>query len=319
MLDRILKSNSATTVTFWIVTIVLVLSSFWVISFVYGQTQDEDEVVVDEALSAIYVDYYNSADQFVSAESYLAMGEYTAQFPQPQNVQILTNMTTTEITGYMLNHFSAGMGVDCTYCHSLENFAADEWDDEVAMARKTTALEHLELTADLNRNWLTQLAGLTETKRPSGAQITCTTCHNGEPLPDPWPEDGPLDEDLRLPLDADTVFSVEEEGILNVNARKDISLDTVQYNQEVMYHMNTSLGVGCTHCHNSRYFPSYEGVPAKNYTINMLQMSQHLWNNYEETLGGKQPSCYLCHQGAPIPPGAARSVDVMPDALVANQ
>lgn len=300
---------------FVMVTGALVLTTFGVITFVYNQTVEADEeqaeIEVDEALSAIYVNYYNNADQYVSGDSYLAMGQYAGEFPEPQNVVVLEGLSTTGVIGYMLNHISAAMGVDCTYCHSLDNFAADVWDDEEAMANKTLSREYLRMVGDLNQNWLTQLPELVDNKQPYGAQISCATCHYGQPVPQAWPED----EDLRLALDPEVVYSIEEQGILNVNAREDISLDAVQYNQAVMYHMNTSLGVGCTHCHNSRYFPSYENVPAKNYSINMLQMTQYIWNNYADILGGQQPSCNLCHNGAPIPGGAVRSAEIMPEAI----
>lgn len=297
------------------VTLVIVGVSYWVIAFVWQQAR-VDEVEVDDALSAIYINYLNNADQYVSAESYLAMGEYARLYPEPQNVQVLVGLDTVEITGHMLNYFSAGMGVNCTYCHSLENFAADEWDDEVAMANKAMARTHLTMTQDLNTNWLTQLPELTDQKQPSGSQIICATCHNGQPQPQTWADDlMALPDDFRLALEPDVLYSVEEIGLLNVNARRDVSLDTVQYNQYVMYHMNDSLGVGCTHCHNSRYFPSYE-VPAKYYSINMLQMTQYIWNEYGDTFNGKEPSCKMCHQGAAIPPGAAISVEVMPAPLV---
>lgn len=315
MLNRFMNSGNGFLAVFLMVTGVLVLSSFWVITFVYSvASEDDEEMVVDEAMSAIYVNYYNSASDYVSAESYLAMGQYQTEYFEPQNVQVLVGLNTQGVIGYMLNHMSAGMGVDCTHCHTLENFAADEWDDEVAMANKVTARAHLGMVEDLNENWLSQLPDLTDNKQPSGAQISCATCHNGVAVPNPWPEDDDIGENLRLPLGEDVVYSVEEEGILNVNARDDISLDTVQYNQEVMYHMNTSLGVGCTHCHNSRYFPSYE-VAAKYYSLNMLQMTQHLWQNYSEVLNDSEPSCSLCHQGAAIPPGSVRSADVMPDSI----
>lgn len=316
MSDRIQNTRIGFLIGFLMVTTVLVLSSFWVITYVYRQTQDADDVKVDDALSAIYIDYYDSADNYVSAESYLAMGQYASQYDLPQNVVVLEGQTTQVVIGYMLNHFSTGLGVDCTYCHTLENFAADEWDDEVAMANKATAREHLTMVADLNINWLGILASYTPDKQPSGAQITCTTCHNGVARPVTWEDEGPAVSPLRLPLD--DVFSVDDTGILNVNARDDISLDTVQYNQRIMYHMNTSLGVGCTHCHNSRYFPSYE-VPAKYYSIHMLQMSQYIWNTYQDVLGEQEPSCNMCHQGAAIPPGAARSADVMPSVLVKSE
>jgi len=311
MIDKLMNSKGAFFGVFLIVTGALVLTSFWVVTFVYNQTQDEEEVRVDDALSLIYVDYYEQASDYVSEASYLAMGQYRGEFPEPQNVEVLVGLDTNEITGYMLNHFSAGLGVDCTYCHTLENFAADVWDDEVAMANKDMARQHATMSGDLNQTWLTQLPDLADNKQPYGAQIACATCHNGVPQPVSWADDPPYGEPLRLPLDADTVISVEEQGILNVNARRDISLDTVQYNQEVMYHMNTSLGVGCTYCHNSRYFPSYE-VAAKYYSLNMLQMTQYMWNTYADILGNQEPSCTLCHQGAPIPPGSVRSVEQMP-------
>lgn len=295
---------------FLMVTLVLVGSSYWVISYVWSRVQVADEIVIDEALSALYVDYYENPDDYISAESYIAMAEYQQQVNEPLNVQVLTGESTVNIVGYMVNYFSAGMGVDCSYCHSLQNFAADEWDDPVAMENKMLARQHLLMTQALNREWLGELDTLTDQKQPSGSQIICATCHNGEPQPQVWPDEIPsLPNDFRLPL------TEAERNILNVNARADISLDTVQENQYLMYHMNTSMNVGCTHCHNSRYFPSFE-VPAKYYAGNMLLMSEFIWNEYGETMGGQEPSCNMCHQGAIIPPGSARSVDVLPAALI---
>jgi len=310
---------------FWVyfvmVTLVLVGTSYFVILYIYSATQpdDEEEIVVEDALSLLYVDYYENPDDYIMPESYIAMAEYQQQFPQPQGVQVLQGEDTTAIIGYMINYFSAGMGVDCSYCHSLENFSALEWGDPEAEQNRSNAYQHLLMTQELNREWLGELDTLTDFKQPSGAQIICATCHNGQAQPQVWPEEIPsLPNDFRLPLGEEFEHSVTEEGYLNVNARSDISLDTVQQNQYVMYHMNTSLGVGCTHCHNSRYFPSWE-VPAKYYSLNMLQMTQHVNLEWGETLGGQQPSCNMCHQGEVIPPGSARSVDVLPAALVPEQ
>lgn len=315
---------------FWLifagVSLVLVGLSYWVITFVWAQVSEDEPPDVEDALSLIYIDYNVNPDDYISPESYLAMAAYQQQFPETQNVQVLSDLTTVEIIGYMINHMSAGLGVNCTYCHSLENFAADVWDDPVAMAAKDMARQHLRLTGDLNQNWLTQLASLTPDKQPSGAQITCAVCHNGQPLPNPWEQESiALPDSFRLPVGGpndspipagtELIYSVDELGYLNVNANYDVGLDAVQLNQYVMYHMNMSMNVGCTHCHNSRYFPSYTGVPAKYYAMNMLQMSQHIWTEWGDTFDGNQPSCYMCHQGAVIPPGAARSVDVMPDQI----
>jgi photosynthetic reaction center cytochrome c subunit len=197
----------------------------------------------------------------------------------------------------------------------LQNYAADEWDDEVAMQNKVTARAHAQMSGELNQQWLTQLATLTDNKQPYGAQISCATCHLGQAKPQSWAEDqGFLPDDFRL-TDVYNEEISEDIDILNVNARNDISLDTVQYQQQVMYHMNSAMNVGCTHCHNSRYFPSWE-VPAKYYSLNMVQMNQYIWQNWsEEWLGGQEPSCTLCHNGAVIPPGAVQSVDLMPAAI----
>lgn len=299
----------------------LVGTSLLVILFVGGVTLDDDEAseAVDET-SLYYVDFNNNPDQYVSARAYVTMGAYQQNVSETINVQVLEGVDASEISGYMLNYFVAGLGVGCTYCHNIENYAADEWDDPEAMANKAMARNHLRMTQDLNRQWLPQLATLIDTKQPSGSQIICATCHNGVAKPVIWQDSiDLLPDDFRIELGSDIVYSVEEEGYYNVNARTDISLDRVQENQNLMYHMNTSLNVGCTHCHNSRYFPSYE-VPAKYYSINMLQMSQYIqqvWGeNGENVLGGQQVSCNMCHNGAAIPGGSAISTDVLPAALV---
>lgn len=287
---------------------ILLTSTLWVLNFVRDQS-DMEEAEANPEMSQIYVDYVVEPDAYVSGDALLAMGQYIQAYPEPQNVEILSGMSTQAIAYYMLNHFSAGMQVNCTHCHSLENFAADVWDDEVAMQNKMTARAHLRMTADLNQNWLAQLSALTDEKQPSGSQMTCATCHLGQARPLAWPENQQaLPDDFRLPLD--------DLGILQVNARDDISLDTVQYDQYVMYHMNVSMGVGCTHCHNSRYFPSWD-QPAKYYAEHMLLMSQHIRNNYQDVMGGQEPSCNLCHYGNILPPGAARSADVLPAVLTA--
>lgn len=299
------SQRAAFLIVFLLVTGALLSASLWVLNFVANRAAPP--VVADPTLSPIYINYAVNSDDYISAESRAAMGAYLSANEQPQNVQVLTGMTTSEIGTYMVNHLSAGLQVDCSYCHNLANFADDNMADPEVAQRKATARQHMRMAADLNQNWLTQLAELTNQKHPSGAQITCATCHFGEAKPQTWPEDQiALPDNYRLPLD--------DLSILKVNAREDISLDTVQYNQHTMYYMNTSLGVGCTHCHNSRYFPSYE-VPAKYYAVHMLEMTQYIHQNYGEILGNQEPSCNMCHHGGILPPGAAKSAADVPAML----
>ncbi len=298
------------------VTFVLAGGAYAIILYVNGATRVVEQAEVESSeISPIYVDYYRDPSEYVAGESYIAMGNYAQDFPMPQNVQVLQGLTTHEVNGYMLNHIVGGMEVGCTYCHNINNFAADEWGDPVAEQNKWRARQHLLMVQDLNQNWLSMLPELTENKAPSGAQITCAVCHNGQAKFETYQANVSfVPEGFVLPLEPDVIYSVEEQGVLNVNGRNDISLDATQYNQVVMYHMNSAMNVGCTHCHNSRYFPSYE-VPAKYYSMQMLQMTQYIHNEWGETLGGNVPSCWMCHQEAVIPPGSAQSVAVMPDPI----
>lgn len=303
---------------FLVITGVLLLASWWVLTFVAGVAAPEERTTLEgQGLSPIYVNYETEVEEYVSAEAYIAMADYQTRYPMPRNAQVLEGLTTQEINGYMMNHFVAGLHVGCVYCHSLDNFAADEWGNADAEANKRNARRHLQMVQDLNTNWLTQLPDLTDQKQPSGAQITCATCHYGQAQWQVWPEEHPtLPDGFDLPLDEQYEFGLDTIGILNVTGRDaEISLDTVQYQQQIMYHMNESMNVGCTHCHNSRYFPSTE-VPAIHYASNMLQMTQYIYQEYGVSLGGQEPSCAMCHNAAIIPPGSVKDRRFLPDVLV---
>lgn len=296
-------------VVVWLgVTAVLLVSSLWLLRFVRSETVAAEEEPVTNPL---FINYSTGNQEYIAPESLAAMAVYISQNVQPQNAQVLTGVLTAEIAAYMVNHVSAGLQVDCTHCHNVQNFGADEWDDEEAMARRVKARAHLRMVSDINQDWLVGLPALTTEKVPYGAQVTCATCHLGEPLPVAWdPELNALPDDFRLPLD--------DLDQLLVTGNLDLSLDSVQVNQYTMYHMNTSLQVGCTHCHNSRYFPSWE-VPAKYYALHMLQMNQHIRNTYLEDMGGQEPSCQICHRGNILPPGATIAPASMPAVLRFDQ
>ncbi|MEM7800462.1 MAG: photosynthetic reaction center cytochrome c subunit family protein [Chloroflexota bacterium] len=295
----------------------MVFGLLYVINFVRRATVAVD--IANTRTSPIYVNYAPDGS-YISPESNLAIQEYIQEFPEPQNVEVLVGMNTSQIWGFMTAYVAGGLQQDCSYCHNLENFAQEDpgggYTEEQA-ARKANAKIHLKMVADLNKNWITQLGDI-EGKNPSGAQIVCATCHLGQAQPVSWEnEQHAVPDDYRLPLrDEDgNVGTVEDiDRQLVVTGRQDISLNQVQYNQYTMYHMNESLGVGCTHCHNSRYFPSWE-QPAKYYAYTMLQMNQHILANYQESMGGQEPSCALCHKGQVRPPGAAVSAEILPDAL----
>jgi photosynthetic reaction center cytochrome c subunit len=292
-----------------VVLVLIVFGTQFIASFV--NTTVQETAAAAELPPSVYINYYADGS-YVSGESNAAIAEYIRQFPEPQNAQVLTGMTTTEIWTFMTSYMAGGLQVDCTYCHNIANFAAegDELGDEVLAERRDVAREHLQMVADLNQNWLTQLATV-EDKQPSGAQIICATCHLGNPLPVSWPDSlHGLPDDFRLPLD-------DLDVLLLAGKQDQVSLDTVQNNQHTMLHIQSSLGVGCTHCHNSRYFPDWN-QPAKYYALTMLEMNQHILNTYAETMNDQEPSCYLCHYNQVRPPGAVESASSLPAVLVGD-
>jgi photosynthetic reaction center cytochrome c subunit len=314
--EKLYGTRAVFLAVFATVTVLLLAGSLWVVGFVRNRAvalEPEDPYRLPA-----FVNYSTNTADYVSAESNAAIAAYIQQYPEPQNAQVLVGLNTTAIWAYMTAQQSAALQVDCTYCHNIANFGADaaepgqpdEW-----VARKATARIHLQMVADLNQNWLTQLADIAD-KQPSGVNITCATCHYGVALPVPYPEEqAGVPDDFRLPLeDYAQPFDINALRQLNVTGRTDLSLDAVQYNQHTMYYQNQSLGVGCTHCHNSRYFPEYS-QPAKYYAITMLQMNAHILETYGDTFNGKEPSCALCHNNQIIPPGAVIDASQLPDVL----
>lgn len=252
--------------------------------------------------SATFVNY-DPAGDYLQADSLAAMNAYIAANPQPQAVEVLKGMTTAEISAYMVGQVSGGLKVDCTYCHNIANFA--QIDGYPNAAKKVTARAMMLMSADLNQNYTAKLPASV-----GGYQITCATCHNGQAAgwaAYPVKIMNTLPNDWTLPLDLDYP------GGLIVTGRKDISNAELERNQFTMYHFNVSMGQGCTFCHNARYFPSYE-IAQKNHASIMLQMTKHIQETYvapggriaDGIMAGKKPSCWQCHQGANIPPGAAK-------------
>lgn len=245
---------------------------------------------------------------YISQASVNAVTAYIQQYPQPQNVKILKGLSTAQIYGYMQNYFSGGLKVDCSYCHNLANFG------DYSNVNKNKAYAMLVMTQDLNQNWVSKLPQAAGNKA-----IICATCHNGKPknfsgsntVLSNYPSDqSPLPDDYVLPLaNLDSLI---------VTGKADPDLNVVQSNQYAMNHMNYSLGVGCAFCHNANYFPSNE-KPQKGWALTMLQMSQHIKNNYNEIMANKAPSCWMCHQQQQVPPGSAPPDKIPPQITTKPQ
>jgi hypothetical protein len=90
--------------------------------------------------------------------------------PAPTNLKVLKVKTGQEV-GQVMRTFTAGLGVQCVYCHVQGNFANDE------NPKKDTARHMIRMTQEINA------------KFPDGKMhVSCYTCHRGEAEPKTAPE-----------------------------------------------------------------------------------------------------------------------------------
>ncbi|HYL76926.1 MAG TPA: c-type cytochrome [Bryobacteraceae bacterium] len=93
--------------------------------------------------------------------------------PNPTNLKVLKVTTGDEVIQIMRT-FTAGLGVQCNYCHVQGNFASDE------NPKKEIARHMISMSQEING------------KFPDGKMhVTCYTCHRGETEPKTAPEPKP--------------------------------------------------------------------------------------------------------------------------------
>ena len=93
--------------------------------------------------------------------------------PNPTNLKVLKVTTGAEVIQIMRT-FTAGLGVQCNYCHVQGNNASDE------NPKKEIARHMISMSQEINA------------KFPDGKMhVTCYTCHRGETEPKTAPEPKP--------------------------------------------------------------------------------------------------------------------------------
>jgi photosynthetic reaction center cytochrome c subunit len=237
---------------------------------------------------------------------------WVAENPNTINVQVLVGMSSAQVWTYMQQYVSGALGVGCQYCHNIENFASDEYEQKIA------ARNMLYLVNDVNAEFIVDLPNW------RGNYVQCATCHNNQPqgmeavgqqfinsVPpilvtvDPLDEMGMAITDPELkpeaiqePVDLkeailyyvynyqvwdpyDPARADSGRGSLALTYDGGRTQDQVTINQNVMNFHAWALGVGCTYCHNSRNFVAYETDPAGNlanaeYAYNKLKAQQML-------------------------------------------
>ena len=102
----------------------------------------------------------------------------TGAIPIPKNLKVLTADVNV---GQVMQRFTVGLGVQCSYCHALGDFASDE------NPKKEMAREMLLMIKQINRSFPdagNDFANSRYLPFPEGKQyVTCYTCHQGETKP----------------------------------------------------------------------------------------------------------------------------------------
>jgi photosynthetic reaction center cytochrome c subunit len=252
-----------------------------------------------------------------------------------QNVQVLGELSVGEFVGLM-TAITQWVAPDegCTYCHG-ENLADDGKYTKVVSRRM------LEMTRHINAQW---------TDHVGDTGVTCYTCHRGKHVPEYiWFQGNDIPDtrglaasrqgqnlaapsvaSASLPYDPFTPLIQAAEGEVKVAADTALpmgqtaSMAATEQTYALMMHMSESLGVNCTHCHNSRAFGVWDQSTTARVTAwHGIRMARELNNDYliplqstypVERLGklGDAPkaNCSTCHQGVAKPLyGAAMAKD----------
>jgi photosynthetic reaction center cytochrome c subunit len=254
-----------------------------------------------------------------------------------KNVQVLADVPSEQFDRLMaaITEWVAPEEQGCNYCHNPEDMASDE------VYAKNVARRMLQMTRHINQEQKDHVAA---------TGVTCYTCHRGNPVPaNVWVQDsGPkgaggftydrggqnlANASVGLTSMVGDPFSTllaDAKGI-KVQATTALPAGTMKASTQstettyaLMIHMSSSLGVGCTYCHNSQNFANREqSTPARMTAWHGLRMVSGLNDTFVSPLAEMLPAerlgpngdapkvaCATCHQGANKPLlGAAMAKD----------
>lgn len=233
-----------------------------------------------------------------------------------KNVQVLNDISVAELNRTMIamTTWVAGTG-NCQYCHNLKDLAADTTDTGAPLYTKLVSRRMLQMTRYINGQYSQHVAN---------TGVTCYTCHRGKPIPQGIWFYGKETDYLRHYLDRDGARVVSQTEKPSPANRS--SVKQTEWTYALMISQSTSLGVGCTYCHNSRQFSNWEQAPKQRVVAyHGILMTRDLNTNYlaplqtvfpQVRLGamGDAPKaqCSTCHQGAYKPLYAAQMVKDYP-------
>jgi hypothetical protein len=208
-------------------------------------------------------------------------GRGAAPRPAPKNLKLLDAKSDVP---FAMQMFNEALGVQCTYCHTEGDFAADG-NPKKEMARKMIAMVRLIDTS------FPSSAGVF----PDGYhEVDCITCHRGSVKPetkaprkfynrgnslgDPPPEQRPGVSLKLLPPDT-----------------------RVHGADSLMGDFRDALSVDCNYCHGGGRTQEVDINPRKDIARKMIMLVRQINSNFPGTgifpVGEQEVTCYTCHRG----------------------
>lgn len=238
-----------------------------------------------------------------------------------QNVQILGDLSIGQFTRLMAAITTwVAPKEGCGYCHNLQNFADD------SVYTKGVSRVMIAMTQRANEDWKAHVGD---------TGVTCYTCHRGNAIPaavwatDPGPMHvkgiAPTQQNIAsataayasLPYDPLTPFLLEDNNIRVISETalpqgSRTSIKQTEWTYSLMMHFSDSLGVNCTHCHNSRSFFAWDqSPPERTKAWHAIRQVREMNNVFIDSTVDVLPdsrkgplgdplkvNCKTCHQGA---------------------
>lgn len=243
-----------------------------------GQSQQEDSHLSTSlgtensgALPAAAVKGYGPVDQAAP----LDFSDQPAAVPHNYvggrlyNVQVLKQYSYVQLLGQM-NYYTTALGVQCTYCHNVQNFAYDTATKRIARTMQI-------MSNEVGKSWIAPVKQDYPNYAVNGA-VGCVTCHRGAP---------------RMGVS----WNIVPVQFLDYRYK---STKQAGYAVNSMYSAARSLGVNCLFCHNTADFITLQYYPTNQIAHRMWAMVDKINHQYLPS-NIKAVTCYTCHQGAKWP------------------
>jgi hypothetical protein len=231
--------------------------------------QDGEEI--DHRAEEIYKGEYGPVDQSkpldFSDQPKSVPRNYVAG--QVYNLQVFKGYNYGQIVGQMA-YYTSALGVQCSYCHNVNNFAYDTATKRIARTMQI-------MSNGVQHDWIEPVKHDYPNYSVTGA-VGCVTCHRGNPhMAVKW-----------------NVVPVQYLDSTNKSTKQ------AGYVVNSMYSAARSLGVNCLFCHNSADFVTLQYYPTNKIAHRMWAMVDDINHKYLPA-NVKAVTCYTCHQGAKWP------------------